>query len=105
MTRHAVSADKTFFLEIFEDSHLLCHRGRPVRRAHTVNLQNVDVVGIEFFEKSLEDDIGVRAFGFGNTARQIPDFGDERIVFTRDVLKSCGQKGMRPVEVGAVDKR
>lgn len=104
MAGDAVCADEALFLEAVHEGHLFVHAVGPVGGGHAVNLEDVDVVGVQLFEEAGADDVGCGAFGFGDAAGEKPYLGDEGEVFAGDVFEGGGQEGVRAVEVGAVDE-
>jgi hypothetical protein len=66
---------------------LLFQFGGPFAGFDAVKKDEIDVVGVDFLEETLDADVGIGTIGFGNTARPESDFGDDGEFFARNVFE------------------
>jgi len=69
-----------------------------------VEEDEVNVIGLEFAQEALDDDVGVGSVGVGDAPGAEPDFGDDLEAVAGDAFESGDEVGMGAVEVGQVEE-
>ena len=103
MAGNTVGANDAFVFKVCENVHLLAQFFGPFGGLDAVQQDQIDVIGSQFPEKSLNDDVRVWPLFFGNAAGTPPDFADDHVIIARNAFERRQQVRMGAVEVGKVE--